>query len=124
MPKAKKRKLPISRPITTSTTTSKPQASRNVIRRFHVLLKSQAQLRNKPTLSLAETGELAKINDEIEELGGLEWYQRMSAIGQGNDRGGGSEKVFVEWLKEMKVHQGRQDKLQCDKRFPFPSSRT
>ncbi|KAF9452855.1 nucleolus protein [Macrolepiota fuliginosa MF-IS2] len=111
MPQTKKRKVPISKPSTTSTTSSKPQASRNVIRRFHVLIKTQAQLKNKPTLNVAETEELAKVNEEIERLGGLEWYQRMSAIGQGNDRGGGSEKVFIEWLKGLKVHEGRQGLL-------------
>jgi 25S rRNA (adenine2142-N1)-methyltransferase len=25
----------------------------------------------------------------------------MSSIGQGNDRGGGSHKIFLSWLKEM-----------------------
>jgi 25S rRNA (adenine2142-N1)-methyltransferase len=34
-------------------------------------------------------------------MGGLEAYQRMSAIGQGEDRGGGTEKVLIEWLKEL-----------------------
>jgi 25S rRNA (adenine2142-N1)-methyltransferase len=44
---------------------------------------------------------LANIDREIEALGGLERYQRMSCIGQGSDRGGGSEKVLIGWLKQM-----------------------
>jgi len=44
---------------------------------------------------------LADVDREIEELGGLAAYQRMSGIGQRDDRGGGSEKVLISWLKEM-----------------------
>lgn len=44
---------------------------------------------------------LARVNREIDELGGLETYQRMSSIGQGDDRGGGSEKVLIGWLREL-----------------------
>jgi 25S rRNA (adenine2142-N1)-methyltransferase len=44
---------------------------------------------------------LANIDREIEALGGLEIYQRMSCIGQSSDRGGGSEKVLIGWLKQM-----------------------
>jgi len=40
-------------------------------------------------------------------MGGLEAYQRMSAIGQGKDRGGGSEKVLVEWLHELGFGKGK-----------------
>jgi len=42
-------------------------------------------------------------------MGGLEAYQRMSSIGQGNDRGGGSEKVFIEWLTELGVPQALKE---------------
>lgn len=45
--------------------------------------------------------ELAAIEEEINEMGGLEAYQKMSVIGQGNDRGGGSEKVLIMFLNEM-----------------------
>jgi 25S rRNA (adenine2142-N1)-methyltransferase len=55
----------------------------------------------------AQGDALANINREIEALGGLERYQRMSCIGQGGDRGGGSEKVLIEWLKQMGRADGR-----------------
>ena len=45
--------------------------------------------------------ELARVEHDIDELGGLEAYQKMSAIGQGDDRGGGSEKVLLEFLGEL-----------------------
>lgn len=69
-------------------------------------------MKDKASLSNVEVEELAKIQCEIGGLGGLECYQRMSAIGQGNDRGGGSEKIFIEWMKELNVHNERQTKLQ------------
>jgi 25S rRNA (adenine2142-N1)-methyltransferase len=77
------------------------------------LIKSQTQLKNKRSLDASEAEELRKISEEIDGLGGLEWYQQMSAIGQGNDRGGGSERIFISWLKELKVHESRQEKLRC-----------
>lgn len=108
----KRRKVPISNIARTNTLSSKQKTSRNVIRRFHILIKSKVQLKNKNSLTVSEKEELDKINDEIQRLGGLEWYQQMSVVGQGNDRGGGSEKIFIEWLKELQVHEGKQEKLQ------------
>ena len=45
--------------------------------------------------------EVEGVEREMEEMGGLAAYQRMSSIGQGKDRGGGSEKVLIGWLEEM-----------------------
>ncbi|KAH7927749.1 nucleolus protein [Leucogyrophana mollusca] len=101
MPKARKKKTP----ITTSenpASSSNPQSSRTLIRRFHVLLKQQQQLKHAGT-NPANAKALADVEHEIEELGGLPAYQRMSSIGQGNDRGGGSEKVLITWLQEMRL---------------------
>ncbi|KAJ8078469.1 25S rRNA (adenine2142-N1)-methyltransferase [Marasmius tenuissimus] len=114
MPKARKKKAPITASGST-TTSSKPQSSRGVIRKFHVLIKRQAQLQSKldggnGSASLVQ--ELVDIQNEIEELGGLDSYQRMSTIGQGNDRGGGSEKVLIQWLKDAEMHKsGKTYKL-------------
>lgn len=41
-------------------------------------------------------------------MGGLELYQDMSATGQRKDRGGGSEKVLIGWLKELDITTMRQ----------------
>jgi 25S rRNA (adenine2142-N1)-methyltransferase len=91
MPKARRRKLPVT--LTEKHgSSSTPRTSRTVIRKFHSLLKQQKS---------AQGDRLASVNREIEELGGLEAYQRMSCIGQSNDRGGGSEKVLMGWLKQL-----------------------
>jgi len=91
---SRRRKLPVTLTNTEKKngSSSTPRASRTVIRRFHTLLKQQ---------KCAQGDALANINREIEALGGLEKYQRMSCIGQGSDRGGGSEKVLIGWLKQM-----------------------
>lgn len=90
-----KRKLPI-----TTTAPTKPSTSslntRLVIRRFHVLLKTRSQFEHDPK-------RLVKIDAEIDQLGGLDAYQQMSKLGQSVDRGGGTEKVFISWLKDLDV---------------------
>lgn len=112
MPKAKKRKTPITSSLDTQqASSSNPQATRTLIRSFHVLLKKQTQLQNASQNS-ANILALADIEREIEKLGGLEAYQRMSSIGQGDDRGGGSEKILIDWLREQgKSSRGTNDKL-------------
>ncbi|EAU88383.1 nucleolus protein [Coprinopsis cinerea okayama7 len=111
MPKARKRKVPVVPVDRATTSASKPQVTRTVIREFHVLLKRQAYLQ-KSGLKNAETyKELKEIEDRIEELGGLERYQHMSAVGQKEDRGGGSHRIFIGWLKELGAHLQRKEKL-------------
>lgn len=114
MPKARraKRKTPVTSSVGKagpSGSSSRPRATRTVIRRFHVLNKRQTQLHKvlssrRDSLSPAAVrarDELAAIEQEIDDMGGLEAYQKMSVIGQGSDRGGGSEKVLIEWLGDL-----------------------
>lgn len=101
MPRTRKKKIPITNTDKASSS-STPTSSRTVIRRFHVLLKKQRQLKNA---SSANAEVLGEIEHEIDELGGLAAYQRMSSIGQGNDRGGGSEKVLIQWLIHMELRK-------------------
>ncbi|TFK67897.1 hypothetical protein BDN72DRAFT_724793, partial [Pluteus cervinus] len=96
--KARRRKVPITSQTTTASSTSK--ASRSVIQQFHRLLKQRLQFRK--TLP-DDAPPLKAIEKEIGDLGGLEHYQNMSALGQTNERGGGSEKVLVSWMKELGV---------------------
>ncbi|KAI0306746.1 hypothetical protein B0F90DRAFT_1692779 [Multifurca ochricompacta] len=91
MPKTSRRKLPVTL-AEKHGSSSTSRTSRTVIRRFHTLLKQQKSVQGDT---------LAIINREIEDLGGLEAYQRMSCIGQSSDRGGGCEKVLLSWLKQM-----------------------
>ncbi|KAI0933850.1 hypothetical protein AcW1_005562 [Taiwanofungus camphoratus] len=124
MPKVRKhkRKVPITIPepsfkqSTVSASSSNPSSTRTLIRRFHVLIKRKAQLENaiKDEKTSSGVNELKKalmeVEREMEELGGLSTYQRMSSIGQGNDRGGGTEKVLIEWLKELGMSSSTQNK--------------
>jgi len=104
MPKTRKKKTPVTNTDNaTSSSSSNPHSSRTVIRRFHVLLKKQQQL--KHALSTNNAQELKDVEREIEEMGGLAVYQRMSSVGQGNDRGGGSEKVLIQWLIDMGLQE-------------------
>ena len=111
MRKTRKRKLP----VTTDghgNASSHPQSSRTLIRRFHVLLKRRAALlastRVAGSGSLRDAESLVEVEQEIESLGGLSAYQRMSTIGQASDRGGGSEKKLIAWLKEIGLSDGSQ----------------
>ena len=52
---------------------------------------------------LEKVPELEEVQGEIERMGGLEAYQRMSVIGQGKERGGGAENVCTGWLLEAGV---------------------
>ncbi|KZT55867.1 nucleolus protein [Calocera cornea HHB12733] len=91
------------KPVTTASSKHKPTVSadvtRKTIRRYHVLLKEKARLLNAPSSSTSTR--LDEIDKEMKLLGGLEAYQEMSVLGQSKERGGGSEKVLVEWLKEL-----------------------
>ena len=116
MPKARKpkRKTPVTAPVPAQSAhprsaSSRPQATRTTIRRFHVLLKRQNQLQHIIQVGQKDAAsarsELRVIEQQIEDLGGLAAYQRMSTIGQGKDRGGGSERVLVEWMRELGLHE-------------------
>jgi 25S rRNA (adenine2142-N1)-methyltransferase len=94
----RKRKQPIV--YQTTTTSIAAQSCRTTIRQYHLLLKRRQQLEQaKQTIALAE------IDQQIASLGGLERYQQMSSLGQLEDRGGGSEKVFIQWMKAMRKAQ-------------------
>jgi 25S rRNA (adenine2142-N1)-methyltransferase len=116
MPKARKKKTPIvQKPTSDAARSSKPEVTRSVIREFHVLLKRQTQLQKNKAQNAATATELDQIEKRIAELGGLERYQHMSAVGQKDDRGGGSHKILIRWMKELALHKRaeEQGKLKC-----------
>ncbi|KAH8117133.1 putative methyltransferase-domain-containing protein [Phellopilus nigrolimitatus] len=115
--KLRKRKAPVTVPSpstsfggklsstgASASSSANPRASARLIRRFHVLLKRRAQL-EKAAESAENARALKAVDGEIASMGGLAAYQRMSSVGQGADRGGGSEKVFIGWLKELRVQE-------------------
>lgn len=100
----RKRKQPIVYQTTATSITA--QSCRTTIRQYHLLLKRRQQLEQaKQTIALAE------IDQQIASLGGLERYQQMSSLGQLEDRGGGSEKVFIQWMKAMRKAQSNPQNI-------------
>lgn len=85
-----------------STASNKSISGHHLIRRFHLLLKQRELLVSGST---SASYELDNVENEILSLGGLEAYQTISAQGQSEERGGGSEKVFVAWLKERRENE-------------------
>ncbi|EJD02126.1 uncharacterized protein FOMMEDRAFT_109308 [Fomitiporia mediterranea MF3/22] len=117
--KTRRRKVPVTassntkqtlKANTSSSSSANPRTSARIIRQFHVLLKRKTQLEKRHARRLENSTEeeaiqreIRNVEDEIARMGGLEAYQRMSSIGQGKDRGGGSERVLVEWLTELGI---------------------
>ncbi|KAF9532360.1 nucleolus protein [Crepidotus variabilis] len=102
VPKAKKRKAPIVQ--STHGPSTDAHSCRHLIRQFHVLLKRQKQLQSNVKNSSECAMELEQIGVQISRLGGLEKYQQMSALGQKEERGGGSEKILIGWMKDLTLH--------------------
>jgi len=117
MPNKKRKKIcPITsasaRPLSHPTSST----TRNVIREFHALQKrkSQLQLRQSQSKVDRDSEEINQIEIRIRSLGGLKRYQEMSRVGQSNDRGGGTERILIRWLSDMKsqlVKEGTQMQL-------------
>lgn len=85
----------------------KPENTRRIIRRHHELIKKKAlvqrQLERERNAAKKTqlAAEIAKIDGEIAENGGLETYQEASIAGQLDTRGGDSSRVLMEWLEEL-----------------------
>lgn len=95
MPKSRKRKRAAAQPITKSSPISDPSCrGPALIRKFHVL-----QTAAKAAELSSDTEQLTSIQCEIEQLGGIDRYQKASIRGQDKRRGGDSSKTLVEWLK-------------------------
>ncbi|KIM49307.1 hypothetical protein M413DRAFT_438493 [Hebeloma cylindrosporum] len=103
MPKTKKRKQPIVSAVASTSITA--QTCRNTIRQYHFLLKQRRKLENAPD----PQSSLEEIEHQLSNLGGLERYQELSTLGQREERGGGAEKIFIQWMKELNVHRRTED---------------
>lgn len=99
MAKKQKKKQPITSRV--QNTDAKFKHSRvetaRLIRRFHVLNKELAKCRAEP--SAASTAYESEILTEMESMGGLDWYQKASQLGQSKGRGGDSSKWLIQTLK-------------------------
>ncbi|KAK2467071.1 hypothetical protein APHAL10511_001329 [Amanita phalloides] len=102
MPSVRKRKTPVTDHRVARHTSPSSKSTRATIRQYHVLLKRRAYLLTKQSDAIAQQV-LAEVDQKLEELGGLEAYQHMSVVGQDGTRGGGSERVFIDWLKDLGI---------------------
>lgn len=77
---------------------------RTIIRSHHQLSKALVDAERA-----GDAGLVARLEQEIEQNGGLATYQQASLLGQSKDRGGDSSKVMIDWLKPHV--KGRQQPL-------------
>lgn len=68
-------------------------------------MKRRQQLETNDAGIAGHATSVAEIDQQLSKLGGLERYQQLSALGQREERGGGSEKIFIQWIKELGVHR-------------------
>ncbi|KAJ1772783.1 25S rRNA (adenine2142-N1)-methyltransferase [Coemansia sp. RSA 1843] len=81
--------------------------TRRRINRFHILIKEQAKLmarRAKESSTESQTEIQEAINSVLQEMarmGGLDWYQKASLLGQCKQRGGDTSRWLVPKLNEL-----------------------
>lgn len=101
-------------PVTTHISSHKASTTRfkkssretaRLIRRFHVLNKELAKCR-----AAGDAGKKAEIEAEMESMGGLDWYQKASTLGQSKRRGGDSSK----WLMGVLEEEGIKEKYKVN----------
>jgi 25S rRNA (adenine2142-N1)-methyltransferase len=98
MAKKQKKKQPITtrvQPTDAKFKHSRVETAR-LIRRFHVLNKELAKCRASTVPNIQEQDAILK---EMESMGGLDWYQKASQLGQSKSRGGDSSKWLIQTLK-------------------------
>lgn len=99
MAKKQKKKQPITtrvQPTNAKFKHSRVETAR-LIRRFHVLNKELAKVRAAPSSTFLQQEQT--ILEEMESMGGLDWYQKASQLGQSKSRGGDSSKWLIQTLK-------------------------
>ena len=77
----------------------KSKNTRKIISQFHTLLKQQQRSTDPKEKQL--------INQEIEKLGGLSFYQHCSLIGQSKERGGDSSDFLIAYMKDHNLCESR-----------------
>lgn len=101
---AKKLPLTVDRRSDVHFKSSSTETAR-LIRRFHVLNKELAKLKTSNGSQEAEIRK-KRIIDEMESMGGLDWYQRASKLGQSKARGGDSSKWLMGVLQQEGIAEG------------------
>ncbi|KAK5941926.1 25S rRNA (adenine2142-N1)-methyltransferase [Knufia obscura] len=81
--------------VTVNARQKSSRATRSLINKHHQLQKARA------TASAAGDHELVQdLDEQLQNLGGLQAYQAASLTGQDRDRGGDSSEKLVEWLRK------------------------
>ena len=80
------------------------KASRTLINKHHQLEKERRQ-----AIAKGDNSSALKLAAELEQLGGIDQYQKASLQGQSTDRGGDTSKILLEWLplEELKKSNTR-----------------
>ncbi|KAJ2082837.1 25S rRNA (adenine2142-N1)-methyltransferase [Coemansia sp. RSA 988] len=88
--------------------------TRRRINHFHTLIKEYSQLGAKRR-DLTNAQQISKIELRIEEvaremaqMGGLDWYQKASLLGQSKQRGGDTSRWLIPKFRELKLHRRPQ----------------
>ncbi|KAJ2782120.1 25S rRNA (adenine2142-N1)-methyltransferase [Coemansia interrupta] len=90
--------------------------TRRRINHFHTLIKRYSKLEShKQTTSAADdldaiNSQIAQVSREMTEMGGLDWYQKASLLGQCKQRGGDTSRWLVPQLQELGLDK-REKKL-------------
>ncbi|KAJ2710888.1 25S rRNA (adenine2142-N1)-methyltransferase, partial [Coemansia sp. Cherry 401B] len=90
--------------------------TRRRINHFHTLIKEYSKLGAKrsqsqdPEAVAAIDEQITAVSREMAQMGGLDWYQKASLLGQSKQRGGDTSRWLVPKLRELNLDK-RDDKL-------------
>ncbi|KAI9495038.1 nucleolus protein [Zychaea mexicana] len=109
MPKARKKAIPVTQRSTQKATQKFKQSSAEtarLIRRFHVLNKELAKCK-----TVTDAVRKQEILTEMEVMGGIDWYQKASQLGQSKRRGGDSSKWLILILNKHNLRPASTQKV-------------
>ncbi|KAI8068074.1 putative methyltransferase-domain-containing protein [Gongronella butleri] len=100
-----KKKQPITRQVHDKSTFKQSRAdTAKLIRRYHVLNKELSKCRNESPVDRAREQAILK---EMDDIGGLNLYQKASLLGQSAQRGGDTSKWLLKSLGKLDVPKTR-----------------
>ncbi|KAJ2788414.1 25S rRNA (adenine2142-N1)-methyltransferase, partial [Coemansia guatemalensis] len=85
--------------------------TRRRINHFHTLIKEYSQLgaRRRELTNAQMISEvdlrIEEVAREMAQMGGLDWYQKASLLGQSKQRGGDTSRWLIPKLRELNLHQ-------------------
>lgn len=84
------------------------KATQSTISAFHTLIKQRKRIEGQLASSASSEQHqvlqkrLQELECQVNDIGGLEAYQRASTLGQSSQRGGDSSHVLIKWLKDLR----------------------